>query len=73
MVINFNYNNFFKYALPTVSAVSPPTAGPQSSIMTTPESQRRVHSGPKERTKHLLEERGEGDGSEGAPRIDSRT
>ena len=34
---------------------------------------RRASSGPKERTRHLLEERGVGDGSEGAPRVDSRT
>jgi len=43
-----------------------------NSVPTTPESQRRVHSGPKERTAHLLEERGEGDGSESIPRMDSR-
>ena len=38
----------------------------------TPEGGRRVHSGPKERTKNLLEERGVGDGSELAPRVESR-
>ena len=37
-----------------------------------PETGRRVHSGPKERTKYLVEERGEGDGSEVMPRVCSR-
>ena len=42
------------------------------SVPTTPEGSRRVHSGPKERTKGLLEERGVGDGSEAEPRVESR-
>ena len=36
------------------------------------ETTRRVHSGPKERTSHLLEERGVGDGSESIARVESR-
>ena len=36
------------------------------------EQGRRVQSGPKERTKQLAEERGEGDGSETIPRPCSR-
>ncbi|KAI0232593.1 hypothetical protein LSAT2_017093 [Lamellibrachia satsuma] len=37
------------------------------------ETGRRVQSGPKERTKQLVEERGEGDGSEMTPRVYSRS
>ena len=45
-----------------------------NNIETSPsaEAPRRVHSGPRERTTHLLEERGEGDGSETQPRTESR-
>ena len=43
-----------------------------ASVPTTPEGGRRVHSGPKERTKNLMEERGVGDGSEAEPRVESR-
>ena len=45
-----------------------------NNIETSPsaEAPRRVHSGPRERTTHLLEERGEGDGSETRPRTESR-
>ena len=37
-----------------------------------PETGRRVHSGPKERTSYLVEERGVGDGREVIPRVCSR-
>ena len=42
-------------------------SGNKSSDPGTPESTRRVHSGPKERTPIPVEERGEGDGIEAPP------
>ncbi len=46
--------------------------GQTGSVPTTPDGGRRTHSGPKERTRPALEERGVGDGSEAVPRVESR-
>ncbi|XP_074649420.1 armadillo repeat-containing protein 2-like [Tubulanus polymorphus] len=42
------------------------------SVVEQPDTERRVHSGPKERTKLLLDERGEGDGCENSSKPDKK-